>query len=108
MFQYLSLQGFFKRQQPSKPLHPMAGQLHSLIQNHEPDDFTIACRNALLGITAQMPLDQARLIYDHVTQPCPWTTEREHQAWLNSYQCQAMRLEIMMKSDQSSLYTKHE
>jgi hypothetical protein len=86
----------------------MAGQLHSLIENHEPDDFTNACRNALLQIVCEMPVDQAKIIYDHVTVPCPWTTAAEHQAWLDSYQCKAMRLELMMKTEQSSSTFKPE
>lgn len=83
-------------------------QLHSLIENHEPDEFTTACRNALLQIICEMPADQARIIYDHVTIPCPWTTQAEHESWLNSYQCKAMRLELTLKEQAESQKKKNE
>lgn len=71
--------------------------LHQLLTGDSPDDFMTRCRDALRQIVAELPPDQARTVLHHATKPNPFTTPKQHQAWLDSHQCKAIGLEVLLK-----------
>lgn len=75
----------------------MTRSIASLIEGEEPDEFTTMCRDALRNLVAKLPPKEAKLVYEHCALPNGFTTKAQHEAWLRSFQYQAMSLELRIK-----------
>jgi len=73
--------------------------LTDLVQG-EPDEFVDSCRDALRETVASLPPALGQLLYEQSKIKSPWSTLKQHQAWLDSYQYKAMTLELQLKQQE--------
>lgn len=81
----------------------MTSPLVAFIEGEQPDEFTTMCRDALRQLVAKLPPKEAKLVFEHSTMPNGFTTKEQHEAWLRSFQYQAMSLEMKFKQNDSCL-----